>query len=203
MRLLPIVRQAGLALFIVLALLSWDSSAQQKNTPPSQTPQPALSPSGQVLDDDFAKSVKEWTTRPEFISPLVDHLPKVQGIPSPKDVLGHHIGQPKKLSYTSDIYRYYRALAAATQRVKVIEIGKTDEGRDCLVVFVGAQETIQNLEPYRQYLGQLADPRRINEAQAKEIIAKAKPIYHLSAGLHSGETGPPEMLMELAYRLAV
>ncbi len=206
MRLLPIVRQSGLALFMVLALLSWDSSAQQKTTPPPQSQQPPpalLSPSGQVLDDDFAKSVKEWTTRPEFISPLVDHLPKVSGIPTPKDVLGHHVGQPKKLSYTSDIYRYYRALAAATQRVKVMEIGKTDEGRDCLVVFVGAQETIQNLEPYRQYLAQLADPRKINDAQAKDIIAKAKPIYHFSGGLHSAETGPPEMLMELAYRLAV
>ncbi|MGD8427361.1 MAG: M14 family zinc carboxypeptidase, partial [Balneolaceae bacterium] len=35
------------------------------------------------------------------------------------------------------------------------------------------------------------------------IIAKAKPIYYLTAGLHSPETGSPEMVMELAYRLAV
>jgi hypothetical protein len=53
-------------------------------------------------DPDFARSVKEWTTRPEFISPLVDHLPKVAGIPSPKDILGHHIGAPKKLTYYAD-----------------------------------------------------------------------------------------------------
>jgi hypothetical protein len=51
------------------------------------------------LDEDFAKNVKAWTTRPEFISPLVDHLPKAEGIPSPKDILGHHIGEPKKLTY--------------------------------------------------------------------------------------------------------
>src|ERR1700738_63570 len=36
-------------------------------------------------DEDFARSVKEWTTRPEFASPLVDHLTKVDGIPSPKE----------------------------------------------------------------------------------------------------------------------
>src|SRR5262245_41483652 len=65
-------------------------------------------------DEDFARSVKGWTTRPEFMSPLVDHLPKVVGIPSPKDVLGHHIGEPKKLTYYADILRYYRALAGAT-----------------------------------------------------------------------------------------
>src|SRR5262249_49390266 len=96
----------------------------------------ASAQSGQQMDADFAKSVKEWTTKPEFISPLVDHLPKVAGVPSPKDVLGYYIGQPKKLTYTADIYRYYRALEKASPRVKVINIGQTDEGRECLIVFV-------------------------------------------------------------------
>ena len=59
-------------------------------------------------DPEFARLVHEWTTRPDFISPLVDHLPKVDGVPSPKDVLGYHIGQPQKLTYYSDILRYYR-----------------------------------------------------------------------------------------------
>src|SRR5947209_7556021 len=155
----------------------------------------------QQMDDDFAKSVKDWTTRPEFISPLVDHLPKSGAIPSPKDVLGHHIGAPKKLTYYSDIVRFYRTLASKSPLVKVIDIGKTDEGRECVVVFVGSEESIRNLESYRGYLAQLADPRKISDAQAQEIVAKAKPIYHVMGGLHSGETGPPEMLMELAYRL--
>ncbi len=31
--------------------------------------------SPQPQDEDFAKLVKEWTTMPEFLSPLVDHLP--------------------------------------------------------------------------------------------------------------------------------
>ena len=64
-------------------------------------------------DSDFAQAVKQWTTKPEFISPLVDHLPRVTGIPEPKDILGHHIGEPKKLTYYSDILKYYGALAAA------------------------------------------------------------------------------------------
>lgn len=155
----------------------------------------------QQMDEDFAKSVKEWTTRPEFMSPLVDHLPKVAGIPSPKDALGYHIGQPKKLTRTAEIYRYYRALEKASPRVKVMTIGRTDEGRECLIVVVANEETIRNIDQYRQDLAQLADPRRIGETQAQQIISRAKPIYHLMAGLHSGETGPPEMLMELAYRL--
>ncbi len=153
------------------------------------------------MDEEFARLVKTWTTAPEFSSPLVDHLPKGGAVPSPKDILGHHIGEPKKLTYYGDLLRYYRALAAKSPRVKIIETGKSDEGRDCVVIFVGSEESIRNLETYRGYLAQIADPRKINDAQAKDIIAKAKPIYHLMGGLHSAETGPPEMLMELAYRL--
>ena len=115
-------------------------------------------------DPDFARAVKEWTTRPEFISPLVDHLPKVAGIPSPKDILGHHIGEPKKLTYYADILKYYRALAAATPRVKVVTIGKSNEGRDLVVVFVGGDESIRNLEVYRGDLAQLADQRTVTNA---------------------------------------
>jgi hypothetical protein len=152
-------------------------------------------------DPEFARLVKQWTTRPEFISPLVDHLPKVAGVPSPKDVLGHYVGEPKKLTSYADILKYYRALAAATPRLKVMPIGRTDEGRELVVVFAGSEDAIRNLEQYRSYLGQLADPRTITDVQAKEIIANARPIYHLMGGLHSGEVGPSEMLMELAYRL--
>src|SRR5262245_17613132 len=157
----------------------------------------------QQMDEDFAKSVREWTTQPEFISPLVDHLPKVAGIPSPKDALGYHIGTPKKLTRVAEIYKYYRELAARSPRVKVINIGQTDEGRECLIVVVANEETVKNIETYRGYLAQLGDPRKLTEAQAQDIIARAKPIYHLMGGLHSSETAPPEVLVELTCRLAV
>jgi len=156
----------------------------------------------QPMDPDFAKSVKAWTTKPEFISPLVDHLPLSTTVPSPKEILGHHIGAPKILTYYADMLKYYRALAAKSPRVRVIDIGKTDEGRESVVVVIADEATLRDIDTYRHYLAQLADPRQFTEQQAYEIIGKAKPIYHLMGGLHSGETGPAEMLMELAYRLA-
>src|SRR5437899_673736 len=88
----------------------------------------------QQMDDEFARLVKEWTTKPEFISPLVDHLPKSSAVPSPKDVLGYYSGAPKKLTYYADLLKYYRALEAKSPRVKVITTGKTDEGRETVVV---------------------------------------------------------------------
>ena len=52
-------------------------------------------------------------------------------------------------------------------------------------------------------LKQLTDPRTTTEEQARALIGTAKPIYWLTSGMHSPENGGPEMLMELAYRLAV
>ena len=156
----------------------------------------------QPMDPDFATHVKEWTTRPEFLSPLVDHLPTSSSVPEPKAILGYHIGEPKRLTYYADVLRYYHALAAASPRVKVINIGQTEEGRESVIVFVGSEDSIKNLETTKNNLARLADPRGLTDAQAKEIIAHTKPIYTFSGGLHSAELGPPEMLMELTYRLA-
>ena len=158
--------------------------------------------SSQQQDEEFAKLVAEWTTAPYYLSPLVDHLPKVNGIPSPKDMLGHHIGAPATLTYYADILKYYRALAAATPRVKVETIGKSDEDRELVVVWVSSDENMRTLQRNRDNLAKIADPRGLSPDQIKQLIAATKPHYHLMGGLHSGETGPSEMLMELVYRLA-
>ena len=86
----------------------------------------------------------------------------VSGVPTTKDVIGYYVGQPKKLTHTADIGRYYRALAAASERVKVIPVGTTDEGRECLVTVISDEENIRNLDTYKGYLARLADPRGLS-----------------------------------------
>lgn len=136
----------------------------------------ALAPA-QQMDPDFAKSVKEWTTKPEFTSPLVDHLPLSTTVPSPKQVLGHHVGAPKVLSYYADLLKYYRALAAASPRVRVIDIGKTDEGRESIVVVIAEENTLKNIDTYRHYLAQLADPgRSTNNRHTKSSVKRSRSI---------------------------
>ena len=156
----------------------------------------------QQQDADFAKSFAQWTTEPRYGSPLVDHLPKVAGIPSPKDVLGYHIGRPKTLTYYADALKYYRALEkAAPGKVKIETIGRSDEDRELVIVWISSEANMRNLQRNRDNLARIADPRGLSESQANQLIANTKPHYHLMGGLHSGEVGPSEMLMELAYRL--
>ena len=77
----------------------------------------AIAQTEQAMHSDFAEQVREWTTRPEFLSPLVDHLPASATVPSPREVLGHHAGAPRELTYYDDLIAYYRALADASPRV--------------------------------------------------------------------------------------
>jgi hypothetical protein len=154
-------------------------------------------------DAVYTRQIREFATGPEFLTDLVDHLPKSDHIPTPLAFNSYIAGAPDHLTYAADVHRYMRALAAASPRVKVFSIGTSEEGREMIVVAISDEATIAALDEYRGITARLADPRRISEAEAQKLIARGKPIYYATGAMHSPETGSPEMLMELAYRLAV
>src|SRR5687768_16984692 len=89
-------------------------------------------------DPVFAAKVKEYTTEPYFLTELVDHLPLSDTVPSPQKVLGYVVGTPNKLTYTKDIYRYFRELAKASSRVRVFTAPeRSEEGKEQILVAVG------------------------------------------------------------------
>jgi hypothetical protein len=152
----------------------------------------------------YAEKIKEYTTESYFVTELVDHLPISDKVPSPDKVLGYVIGTPNKLTYSKDLYRYYRALAGASNRVRVFSAPeKSEEGKEQILVAVGDEAAIAKLDRYKEITAKLADPRKITEAEAQSLIGEGKVFYWASGSIHSPETGSPEMLMELAYRLAV
>ena len=164
-------------------------------------PQKAAAP--QKIDADYTAKIKEFTQDPRVITELVDHLPASDKVPSPLKVLGRIPGTPDELTYYKDIQRYMETLDKASDRVTLFKIGKSEEGRDMIVVAIADEATIKTLDKYKKILADLTDPRKLSEAQARPLIAAGKPIYWATGNLHSGETGSAEMEMELAYRLAV
>ena len=155
------------------------------------------------IDEVATNAIFSATTDTDFLTEWVAVLPEHDTIPSPRDVLGYTIGTPGELTQVEEIYGYFNALAQASNRVEVFSLGESFEGRDMLVVAISATENLANIETYKGYLNTLSDPRNLNRPTANEIIEDALPIFWMTAGLHSPELGPPEMVMELAYRLAV
>src|SRR5215469_12082640 len=160
----------------------------------------------QPIDTAYTKAIVALTptdSKWKFSTELVDHLPASATVPTPLKVLGYVPGTIGRLSKTADINRYFRALAAASPRVKVFTAGTSDEGREMLVVAISDEATIAGLDGYKSKLARLADPRGLSADERARLIHDAKPIYWMTGSIHSPETGSPEMLMELAYRLAV
>jgi len=157
----------------------------------------------QAIDEESTRLIREYTTSEKFLSPLVDHLPDSDEVPSPREVLGYVVGTPEKLTYYEDIIRYMKTLSEKSSAVELFPIGPTDEGRTLYIVVISDPQTINDLEHYKNLTAALADPRLTPEAEAQKIIAQAKPMYWITCNLHSSENGSAEMSMELAYRLAV
>jgi hypothetical protein len=155
-------------------------------------------------DEEYTKLIHEHLQDSRITTELVDHLPASETVPTPLDFNGRIVGTPGELTYAKDIHRYMRAIADASPRATVWSIGESMEGREMILVAIADSATIANLEQYKGMLHELTDPRKTSEERAQEIIhGMGKPIYWVTSGMHSPETGGPEMLQELAYRLVV
>lgn len=202
----------GCFMLAALALPIWMAGiAIAENGAPGELPETYTDPDApwraaaqwDKVDEEYTIDIHRFTTDPRYISPMVAYLPDGGRVPSPKDVLGYIASAEGKLTHPDDEIRYFEALDKASDRVLLQEMGTTEEGRTMHLVIISDESNLKNLERYKGYTRELSDPRKTDEAAAQKIIRRAKPIMHITAGLHSPETGPPEMVMELAYRLAV
>src|SRR5450432_3709356 len=170
---------------LALALLAAPLAASAVDTGPD------TAEAGSI--DEIARA----TTAPQYLSPWVAYLPASATVPSPRAFLHRIPGAPGDLVNSAQAYAYSRALAAASSRVRVFTIGRSEEGRDIIML------AIADLERLKQTTALLGDPRRTDAAAAAKLVADGRPIYYFNAGPHSDETGSTESVLELAYRLAV
>jgi Zinc carboxypeptidase len=143
------------------------------------------------------------TTEARFVSPWVSYLPASPSVISPRAFLHRIPGAPGELVNSAQAYAYCRALAASSPRVRLFTIGRSEEGRDIVLLAIADETGIANLERLKAATAALADARKTDSAAADATIADARLIYYFNAGLHSDETGSTESVLELAYRLAV
>jgi hypothetical protein len=149
------------------------------------------------------EEIAQATTAPQFLSPWVAYLPASSSVPSPRTFLKRIPGAPGELVDSATAYAYARALAAASPRVELFTIGRSEEGRDIVLLAIADEQGIQSLDQLKRDTAALADPRTTDPTAAEQIVARARPIYYFNAALHSDETGSTESVLELAYRLAV
>ncbi len=123
-------------------------------------------------------------------------------IPTPKSVIGFSIGEDYKLTDWNKVVEYFKLLDSASDRVLLQELGTTTMGRPFILAVISAPENLANLDIYKSIQQKLADPRKIGNQEAKDLITQGKTIVLITCTIHSTEIASLYLSMKLAYRLA-
>jgi hypothetical protein len=131
-------------------------------------------------------------------------------IPAPEDVLGFRPGDDRKLASWAKVVEYFQKLAAASDRVKFEEIGKSTMGAPFVYATISAPENLKRLDEFKEIQRQLADPRILGspanpalaDRKAAALIGRGKTIVAITCGIHSTEVGSYLSSMLIAHRLA-
>lgn len=130
-------------------------------------------------------------------SPAV--LAQSAAVPSPEQFFGFQMGADRKLANWDKLHEYYQTLAKASNKLRVVELGKSSEGRPYLAIFISSSANLAKLEQYRQMNARLADPRGLSEAEAKKLVADARAVTIQSFALHSNEVAASQAAAEFVY----
>ncbi len=103
-------------------------------------------------------------------------LAQAPGIQSPEVAFGHRMGADRELADWPALQRYFETIAAASDRVELVDAGPTTEGRRLIAAIVSSPDNIKRLEEIRANSLRLADPRTLDEAAAqRDRRAAARP----------------------------
>lgn len=128
--------------------------------------------------------------------------PFLKEIPTPLQHFGFNIGDNYKLANYSQTESYFKKLAAASNRINMVEMGKTEEGRSQYMLIVSHPDNLAKLEFYREISVKLARAENLSEADARKLAATGKPVVWIDGGLHSNEMVATHQLIETAYQLS-
>lgn len=125
-----------------------------------------------------------------------------QSVPTPAQHFGFSIGDDYMLATFTQTEAYFKQLAATSDRVRMISIGKTEEGREQPMLIVTSPANLKKLDEYKSISRRLALAENLSDAEAKALAASGKAVVWIDGGLHANEVVGAHQLIETAYQLA-
>ncbi len=132
---------------------------------------------------------------------LAEPGPPQAALPTPESVLGFKPGADYHLATYDQSIAYFKRLAAATDRLQLVEVGRTSEGQTWYMAVVSSAANLANLDHYREIAQRLAHPKGLTDAEARQLAGEGKAIVHIDGGLHASEVAPAQHTIQLAYDL--
>ena len=115
---------------------------------------------------------------------------------TPKEHFGHNFGDDYWLPTYDQFQAFWKKLDAESNRMQVIEIGKTGEGRPQYAAIVTAPENFARLDRYKQISQRLHAAEGIDSATARAMAREGKAVVWIDGGLHATETLGASQLLE-------
>lgn len=124
-----------------------------------------------------------------------------QDIPTPASVFGHEVGATYHLIDYEQSVEYFKQLAAASDRMELMQVGHTSMERPWYISVISTPENLQHLDQYRANNMRIAHPEGLSEARLKALI-KEQPIFvDINGGLHAAEVAGSQHTNQFAYEL--
>ncbi|MBC8167902.1 MAG: peptidase M14, partial [Bryobacteraceae bacterium] len=134
------------------------------------------------------------------VSALVAAFLTFAAVPKPADHFGFEPGADFKLASWSEISGYYQKISAASDRIRLVEYGKTSMGKPSYMAFFSSPENLRDLDRYKGINRTLA-LGEADAAAAARLAKEGKAFVWIDSGLHSTEVAPAQHSPELAYRM--
>ena len=122
-------------------------------------------------------------------------------VTSPKEQLGFNFGDDYQLANYTQLVDYWKKLAGQSDRMKLVEIGKTAEGRTMIMAIITAPENHKKLDRYKEIGRRLATAEGLTDDQARALAAEGKAVIWIDGGLHATEVLGAQQLLELVYQM--
>ena len=120
---------------------------------------------------------------------------------SPKEQFGHDVGDDYFLVNYTQYVEYLKKLDQQSDRMTVVDIGKTEEGRTQYTAIITSPENHKKLAQYKDMNRRLALAEGLTDDQARQLAQQGKTVVWIDGGIHATEVLGAQQLIETIYRL--
>jgi hypothetical protein len=123
-----------------------------------------------------------------------------QRLTTPEQQFGHAIGADYVLPNYQDLVAWWRKLDVESDRMTLVDIGRTEEGRTQVMAIVTSPENHRTLQRWQEISRTLA-MGQVDSATAARLAAEGKAVVWIDGGLHATEVLGAQQLMETLWQL--
>ena len=122
-------------------------------------------------------------------------------ITTPLEALGFNVGDDYQVATYTQLAAWWKKLAAESDRMKLVDMGRTAEGRPQYMTIISSPENLKKLDHYREISRRLALAEGVSEEEARRLASEGKAVVWIDGGLHATETVGSQQLMEWVYQM--